>query len=244
MAKEKGSLPEDLPAGEPEGEVIQPETTEEQPPAPEFDAKAELEKVKKELRQELDESKRHFQGVADKQVDDAKRLTQEATQRAQYAESRLGTLEQQTLSTLDPEEQRLRRMEMELARMRAERAKPAFNPWAELEQAKVSPFDPRVDWAMTEQNQEAGLKRFRDSVERIKSEEQAKASKVEETEEAEGTEQEERDRAEKGPVTTPRVETQGAAGSGRKPDDVISRYAKGDPSVSTKDYEEALKEKQ
>uniref|UniRef100_A0A6M3L5D4 Uncharacterized protein n=1 Tax=viral metagenome TaxID=1070528 RepID=A0A6M3L5D4_9ZZZZ len=175
MDKDTDILQPDASTGAAEGEVIQTEATEEQPPAPEFVTKSEFQKA---LDERLEQSTRHWQSVVDKQVAEARRETQKATDYARSLESRVQFTEQQAFSQLDPEEQWKRRIEMQLAQSRAPQ-QPQYPPEliSELQEANIEVSDPRIDWATGERNPVAGSRRFLKSIERIKAE-NAKTSEV------------------------------------------------------------------
>jgi hypothetical protein len=245
MSEDKDTLQtEEAPVGELEvTEEIQPEAKEEQPPAPEFATKAELNKTITELRQELTEAKEHvkrFQSIADSRGAEAK--TAFASIRS--LESQIQSLNNQALSTLDPEEQRLRRIEMRLQQTDRQPQQPQYPTeiLEDLREAGVEVSDSRIDWAQDATNPIQGYKRFKASIERIKSEVvKTSKSKGDDLDE-EQAEALERAKAQRETTKAPRVETRGLTSArSRSWDDIQQGYIDG--TIPSAEYAKARKER-
>jgi len=220
-----------------EGEVAPPEL---------LFAETPLDAIRKEFEGKIEDAKRHFQSVADQQVAAARQQATQAQRRVQDLENELRFTRSKEFESLDPEEQRFRKLEMEMAAMRQGQAQAnvpmesRIHPAgvALIYEAGIDPDDTRLDLATDATSFRDGMSRLKASIDKIK---EADAAKKEEAVQQSLKEAEERLKAEKPERSTVQVETQGATGRRAKKFEEIEQ-AWSDGQISPDEYAQARKE--
>jgi chromosome segregation ATPase len=137
------------------------------------------EQAKELFKSELENAQRHFQGVAQKQVNQFRAEANEAKQRAANAEAQLNAMQKQYFDAMDAD-QKIAYLAQELHTARSGRTDvpttpqyqgPAYKEVLEeqLRAQGIDPNDPRLDWAPDEVDVTAAAKRVGASVAKIKS---------------------------------------------------------------------------
>lgn len=203
MAKEKvekleeAPPPEDVedtsPEGEGAGEVLEDKEPEGVgPPTPEFDIKTELEKIRQEIKNDIEESKKHFQSVTDstsqKTANEMRRQMAQVTQRNQdLGQSVERILQGQELAGLDPDSPEYLRKQVELLGKKVEQAQAGTQPPSiegvrravlhyfpetnrELVSKGIELDDPRLDWGADAADETIAHDRLLRSIKRIEGE--------------------------------------------------------------------------
>lgn len=217
----------------PDGEATTPEADTQS------DSKEEL---MKQFSNELDKAKRHFQGVAQKQVNEFRRELEQERYYRGIAEEKVDAMQQRYLESLDGEGQ-VKYLTQRIHDMERQSRAPVPQPVQDQgpsvndilrEQIRaqgVDPDDSRIDWANDESDYRRGAERLGASIAKIKGDDidkkiKAEIAKIEKAARAKVEEEYE-------VGSGARVETGGTHAGGQKK---VTRKQIVDDDISDEDY--------
>ena len=142
------------------------------------------EDIGKIIDERVSAAERHFQGVAQRQVNTFRAETEEAKRRAANAETQLAALQEQQFNNMDSDG-KIAYLTNQVHQMRTGQVQPNMPVEPQMtykdimsEQLRaqgIDPEDPRIDWATDELDAAAGAQRLGKSVAKIRAEDLDKA---------------------------------------------------------------------